>query len=140
MAGRMVLTHDTEVRFFLGQPKKIMAGRLTGKPAGFDPVHYGGSNPPPPANEVMNSGIAKVDCKILRVTEEEDEEYKFTVELIIKTKHDVFFNKKGKFLGLLTMAHNPIDLGKALKLYFMDCKKEVIRHINKLKKKRGKDA
>ena len=120
--------------------QKIMAGRLIGKPAGFDPVHYGGSNPPPPANEVMNSGIAKVDCKILRVTEEEDEEYKFTVELIIKTKHDVFFSKRGKFLGVLTTAHNPIDLYKALGIYFTDCRKEVVKRINKLRRKRGKNA
>jgi len=86
---------------------------------------------------VMNSGIAKVDCKILRVTEEEDEEYKFTVELIVKTKHDVFFNKRGKFLGLLTTAHNPIDLSKALRIYFTDCKAEIVKHINKIRKRKN---
>jgi hypothetical protein len=78
-----------------------------------------------------------VDCKILRVTEEEDEEYKFTVELIIKTQHDVFFNKKGKFLGLLTTAQNPVDLSKALRIYFTDCKAEIIKHINKIRKRKN---
>lgn len=88
-------------------------------------------------SEVINSGIAKVNCKILRVTEEEDGEFKFTVELTLKTTHDVFFNKRGKFLGVLTTAQDPIDLAKALKLYFWDCKKEVIDRIKKIRRRKN---
>jgi hypothetical protein len=77
-----------------------------------------------------------VDCKILRVSEEEDEEYRFTVELTIKTTHNVFFNKKGRLLGLLCATQDPIDLSKVVRMYFRDCRKEVVRRINEFRKKK----
>jgi hypothetical protein len=80
--------------------------------------------------------IANVSCEILDVTERSDGSWEVVVDLSLRTKNEMFFNKEGKLLGFLPACEDPISLDRVLALCARDTKKEIIDAIDEHKNKR----
>jgi len=76
-----------------------------------------------------------VDYKILSITETPDGTYQVDIDLSIKTNNRLFFNEKGRLLGLLPAGEEPISLNRTIKLLSNDIQDEIAKAIRKEKKK-----